>query len=279
MRWLTFVALSVALGCASPRAQDTATEQPAGPPAAEDSAGPRPDLAGLTTLRFVTESDYPPFHYYDDDGQLAGLNVELARAICRELTLTCDIRPLAWDTLTPAVASEDADAIVASLAITPQATAALDFTASYYQTPAKFVFRSDRAAGDVSPRALAGKTIAVVAGSAHEAFLREFYAAALLKPLPGPAEARAAVKDGAADALFGDAISLMFWLNGEDSGGCCRFRGRGFLEPRYFGEGVGIAVKRGNARVLEALDYALARIRGTGRLEELMLRYFPQSPY
>ena len=49
---------------------------------------------------------------------------------------------------------------------------------------------------------------------------------------------------GQADALFGDAISLMFWINGADLEGCCRFRGRGFFEAKYFGEGVGIAVKR-----------------------------------
>jgi polar amino acid transport system substrate-binding protein len=80
-------------------------------------------------------------------------------------------------------------------------------------------------------------------------------------------------------ALFGDAISLMFWINGQDAGGCCQFRGRGFLEPRYFGEGVGIAVAKGNIRLKEVLNYALARVRASGRFEELLLRYFPLAIY
>ena len=47
----------------------------------------------------------------------------------------------------------------------------------------------------------------------------------------------------------------------------------------YFGEGAGIAVKKGNARLREVLDYALARVKASGRYEELMLRYFPLPLY
>lgn len=71
----------------------------------------------------------------------------------------------------------------------------------------------------------------------------------------------------------------MFWINGSDSAGCCQFRGRGFLEAKYFGEGVGIAVSKGNIRLKEVLNYALTRIRSSGRLEELLLRYFPLAIY
>jgi polar amino acid transport system substrate-binding protein len=79
--------------------------------------------------------------------------------------------------------------------------------------------------------------------------------------------------------LFGDAISLMFWINGADSGRCCQFRGRGFLEARYFGEGVGIAVAKDNIRLKEVLNYALVRVRASGKLEEMQLRYFPLAIY
>ncbi len=48
---------------------------------------------------------------------------------------------------------------------------------------------------------------------------------------------------GDVDLLFGDGISLAFWLNGTDSQNCCAFRGGPFIDSRYFGEGVGIAVK------------------------------------
>ena len=48
------------------------------------------------------------------------------------------------------------------------------------------------------------------------------------------------------DFIFGDVISLAFWINGTDLGDCCAFSGGPFVESRYFGEGIGIAVRKGN---------------------------------
>ena len=38
-----------------------------------------------SVLRFLTDTDYPPFNYYDEDGSLVGFNIDVARAICLEL--------------------------------------------------------------------------------------------------------------------------------------------------------------------------------------------------
>jgi polar amino acid transport system substrate-binding protein len=246
----------------------------------EETLGPRPDWSWLVALRFVTETDYPPFNYRDEDGALTGFNVDLARAICRELEVTCEVNPVDWKRLLPALKEGEADAVIASLAITPQTIAQADFTDSYYATPAKFVARA--ASTDITsvrPEALEGLKIAVVKGTAHEAFLRHFFSGSEIVPFDSDDAARSALKEGKVDLLFGDAISLMFWINGSDSGGCCQFRGRGFLEGKYFGEGVGIAVAKGNIRLKEVLNYALARVRASGRLEELLLRYFPLAIY
>ena len=71
------------------------------------------------------------------------------------------------------------------------------------------------------------------------------------------------------DLLFGDGISLAFWLNGTDSGNCCEFRGGPFLESRYFGEGIGIAVRKGNDLLRQSLNWALFRIWEKGRFTDL----------
>ena len=81
------------------------------------------------------------------------------------------------------------------------------------------------------------------------------------------------------DLLFGDGISLAFWLNGTESGNCCAFRGGPFLESRYFGEGVGIAVRRGNDPLRQGFNWALFRLWEKGRFSDLWLRYFPISPF
>src|SRR6185437_887374 len=45
----------------------------------------RPDLSRLTVIRFLTETDYPPFNFTGPDGNPAGFNVDLARALCDEI--------------------------------------------------------------------------------------------------------------------------------------------------------------------------------------------------
>ena len=79
--------------------------------------------------------------------------------------------------------------------------------------------------------------------------------------------------------LFGDGIALAFWLNGTDSAGCCQFVGGPYTESRYFGEGIGIAVKRGNDTLRLAFNWALFRLWEKGRFTDLWLRYFPISPF
>ena len=84
---------------------------------------------------------------------------------------------------------------------------------------------------------------------------------------------------GDVDLLFGDGISLAFWLNGSESKNCCAFRGGPFIESRYFGEGVGIAVKKGNDTLRQAFNWALFRLWEKGRFSDLWLRYFPVNPF
>lgn len=239
----------------------------------------KPDLTGIRQIRFLTEDDFPPFDFALPDGSIAGFNVDLARAICEELELSCTIQRRRWDTLIGALEDNNGDALVASLAISDEARKKLDFTAPYYTTPGRFVTRADSVLTEPTPQAFDDRLIAVVGGSAHEAFLKAFFPKSIITPFPNAQAARTALKDGHVHVLFGDAISLSYWLNGADAAGCCAFRGGPFTDPRFFGEGVGIAVKKGNAPLRRALDYALARLAQKGVYSELYLKYFPIGPF
>ena len=39
---------------------------------------PRPDPGAIKQIRFLTEDDYPPFHFLAPDGTLTGFNVDIA---------------------------------------------------------------------------------------------------------------------------------------------------------------------------------------------------------
>jgi len=239
----------------------------------------RPDLSRLAAIRFLTDIDYPPFDYAGADGNPAGFNVDLARLICEEIKTACTIQARPFDTLIDALNDNRGDAVIASIAPTAQIRRRADFTDPYYRTPARFAARIDSPIGDVLPEKLEGLKVAVIAGTAHEAYLRAMFTQAEVKPYPNAEAARAALKNKEVDLLFGDGISLAFWLNGSDSGGCCAFRGGPFLESRYFGEGVGIAVRRGNDLLRLTLNWALFQLWEKGSFTDLWLRYFPISPF
>ena len=239
----------------------------------------RPDLSRLTVIRFMTETDYPPFNFTGPDGNPAGFNVDLARLICDEIKVTCTIQMRRFDTLLDAIASNRGDAIIASLAVTPELRKRVDFSDLYYRTPARFVARRDAAVSEVRPETLEGKKVGVVAGSSHEAYLKAMFTDAELHPYPSDEALRQALRQNEVELIFGDAISLAFWINGTDSENCCAFSGGPFIESRYFGEGVGIAVKKGNDVLRQALNWALFRIWEKGRYTDLWLRYFSVNPF
>jgi polar amino acid transport system substrate-binding protein len=239
----------------------------------------RPDLSRLGSIRFLTELDYPPFDYSGPDGNPAGFNVDLARLICDEIKVNCTIQARPFAGLLDALNEGRGDAVIASISPTAETRQRADFTDPYYRTPARFVARTDSAITEVLPERLEGKKIAVIAGTAHEAFLKAMFTEAEVRPYPDAAAAREALRKKDVDLLFGDGITLAFWLHSSDSGNCCGFRGGPFLESRYFGEGIGIAVRRGNDLLRLAINWALFQLWEKGAYTDLWLRYFPISPF
>jgi polar amino acid transport system substrate-binding protein len=283
---LIAAAALAALGPASPACAQAKKTAPA---AAPDLTVPgfwdprrrpeRPDLTRITQIRFLTENDYPPFDFPGPDGNPAGFNVDLARMICEELKVTCTVQARRFDTLIAALGDNHGDAIIASLAPSPALRERVDFSDPYYRSPARFVTLRESKLDDIAPERLEGRKIAVVAGTAHEAYAKTFFTEAETKAYPNAEAAREALRRAEVDLLFGDGIQLAFWLNGTDSGNCCEFRGGPFTESRYFGEGIGIAVRRGNDTLRQALNWALFGLWEKGQFTDLWLRYFPISPF
>jgi len=263
----------------SAEAQDDILEAPEPENPSEAVVGARPDWSWLEQLRFVTTSDFPPFNYYDEDGVLTGLNVDLAQSICRLLSVNCQVSELEWNDLAETVNDKAADAAIAAIAITPKSLTRYDFTDIYLQIPARFSASKKLEINEITTETLAGRTVGVARETAHHVYLTSFFPDAELSLFDSIDDARAALRAGRVDLVFADGLSTVFWINGAGSRGCCRMVDDGFMEPKYFGQGLAIAVKRGNDRLERVLNYALARLRASGRLEELMLRYFPLSLY
>ncbi|MFO7477362.1 MAG: transporter substrate-binding domain-containing protein [Methyloceanibacter sp.] len=277
-RTARLAAIVLGLACLWPIAGDTQIRNDIVPDAWQgDALRPKPDMAGLERLRFVTDSDYPPFHYFDEVGALTGFNVDLAKAICETLEVECEVRDVDWSDIFGVLARNEADAAIASVRITADSLARADFTSRYYATPARFVAQKTTELKDIRPETLQGKKIGVAKDTGHEAYLKLFFPNVAIASFETADDAQRALKEGAIDLVFGDGIGLTFWLNGVSSEGCCEFRGGPYLDNKFFGEGVGIAVKKGNRQLAQILNYALEQVHASGRYEELFLRYFPMS--
>jgi polar amino acid transport system substrate-binding protein len=257
---------------------------PAGPTPADaqlsasHAVGQPPAGAPRTVLRFLTDTDFPPFNFIDEEGQITGFNVDLARAICVEMEVTCDIKATRWVDLLPPLDRGEADAVIASIAVTPGTLAEVDFTVPYAFLPARFAVRKNAGFG-ITASGLESRRIGVLKYSAHEAYIKKVYPDSQSIAFDSPDAAREALAKGDIDALFGDGLSLAFWANGTSSKSCCELKGGPFFDSRYFGEGLSIAVRKGDIDLKRELDRVLARIIQSSRYEELLLRYFPLRPF
>lgn len=235
-----------------------------------------PNLSVVPTIRFLTTADFPPFNFRDEKGELVGFNVDLARALCADLSIACTVQAWPWEQAAKALEDNQGDALIAGLAMTPETGALFDFSSLYLMLPGRFVTPVAAAKG-FDPASLGGKRVAVRRGSAHAEFMRRYLADARLVEFDTEPAALDALKQGAADAYFGDALRASFWLN--DNVGCCDFAGEPYFRPDLFGDGLSIAVPAGHDAVRQALDYGLGRLKRSGVYDELYLRWFPVSFY
>ena len=230
-------------------------------------------------VRFLTDDEFPPLHFAGPDGSPTGFSVELARAVCERLAITCTVQARRFDTLLDALGSQQGDVVAAAIPLTPALRANFLATRPYFRWPARFAARNDRGLPAPSVPALAGRTVGVVAGSAHAAYVKAFFPKAVSKDFTDLAAAEGALRRGETDYLFADGLNLALWVGGQEAGGCCALVGGDYLENRYFGEGIGFVTRTEDAALNRALDDALQRVWDDGKYTELYLRFFPVSPF
>jgi polar amino acid transport system substrate-binding protein len=235
-----------------------------------------PDLGAVPAIRFLTTAGFPPFNYRDERGELIGFNIDLARELCSELELACTIQAWPWEQAAQALEGNQGDALLAGLEISPENGEKFDFSSIYLALPGRFVTRLDDARG-FAPENLAGRTVAVRRGSVHAAFITRYLPDVELAEYDSEPAALDALEAEEVDAFFGDALRAAFWLNEHLT--CCDFAGEPYFRRDYFGDGLAVAVQAGDDAVRRAIDYGLIRLKRSGVLDEIYLRWFPVSFY
>jgi len=236
----------------------------------------RPSSDEIGAIKFLTTEDFPPFAFRDRRGILIGFDVDLAGAVCKVLKVQCAIQTRPFDTLVAGLKDGSGNAIIAGFDVEKAPAEGLIASQAYLKIPGRFVVRKGESF-DPRPAAGAAKKpfVGAVCGSAHAAYLERLFPDLRVACFMKPSVPLAELKAGTLDAVFGDALSLAFWLNGPESQDCCVFSGGAYLDDRYFGAGLAIVMKAEERDLKSAIDYALREVYRNGTYEELYLRYFP----
>jgi arginine/ornithine transport system substrate-binding protein len=185
----------------------------------------------------------------------------------------------AWNLMIPDLAAGKYDMIVSSMSITETRRQRVDFTEPYYQTPAKFV-RKKGSGVEITPAGLKGRKIGVQRATTHDSYLTSAYGStASLVRYNTLEQAQADLVAGKIDVLFADAIALSDGLLKTAKGKGFEFAGPDVRDQRWFGEGIGIAVRKGDADLRAKLNEALATIRADGTYAKIEQSYFPFRLY
>ncbi len=230
-------------------------------------------------LRIGTEGAYPPFNLVDKNGQVQGFDIDIAKALCKETGMECEFKLQDWDGLIPGLLAKKFDAIVASMSITDERKQKVDFTNKYYQTPARFVAK--KGAGiTISKEGLKGKTVGVQRATIHENFVRDMFGDTVtIKAYATQDEADMDLVAGRLDLVIADAAMLLGSFINTDAGKGFEFVGPGYVDKKWFGEGVGIAIRKEDNELRLKLNKAIDAIRANGVYRKINAKYFDFDVY
>ncbi|WP_415894575.1 ABC transporter substrate-binding protein [Neptuniibacter sp. PT34_22] len=230
-----------------------------------------PAFAG-DKIRIATEGAYAPFNTINADGELAGFDVDIAKALCEEMKADCKIVAQDWDGIIPGLKARKYDAIIASLSITPERERVVAFTDHYYSNSLGFVSGKD---GDFDPNALKGKTIGAQRATIAGQHLEDNYSdKASVKLYDTQGNAYLDLASGRLDAILSDKLPAYDWLQTEE-GKNFEFRG----DKIDVNDKIAIAVRKRDGDLKEKFNQALKAIIENGTYEKINAKYFPFSIY
>ena len=230
-------------------------------------------------VRLLADENFPPFSFRSGDGALTGLSVDLALEACREAALACEISARPWDGLLEALAKGEGDAVISGPRLTGALAARFAVSRTYMRAMARFAVRTETPIDLADIRSLAGKRVGVARGSAHAVWLTANFSQSAATEFANSLDAYEALRTGAIDAVFDDALKLIYWKSGQASRGCCKLLPGAFLDDGAISPALGIVAGAGRTDLRDAFDFGLDRAQASGAFAVIFRRYIPESPW
>jgi polar amino acid transport system substrate-binding protein len=123
-------------------------------------------------LKDVLFDTYPPFSFIDANNELAGFDVDVARAVAAKLGVTLSLATPGWETIVSGRWQGRWDICICSMSPTAERAKVLSFPVWYYSSPAVLTVHKDeqhiKSIADIS-----GKRVGVGTGSSYENYLNK----------------------------------------------------------------------------------------------------------
>lgn len=222
-------------------------------------------------VRFATDTNYYPFEYLDDQQQIQGFDIEMAKAICEAVNLTCSFHHQRFESLLLSLYFARFDAVISALDITSKRLETVDFTNSYYEnTP---VFISEKSAQESF--STAGKFIGVRSNSSNQEYLIKYEKEnSFIISYVNYSDIFADLSAGKIDAAFVDQAVASEFLKQKDNRADFYVQKINKVQRKLFSQGYGIAIQKGNVTLQKRLNLGLKMITENGTYQKIYERYF-----
>jgi ABC-type amino acid transport substrate-binding protein len=219
-----------------------------------------------------TDATFQPFEFKGADGAVQGFDIDIARAVARDLGVKLEIQAVGFGALMPqAVTSGRVDMAMSAITITPERAKVVSFSGPYYRSAQVFITKAGNPEKFAWPASVTGKVIGVQANTTGQFAAQDSLKpkGAVLKVYDDFAAGLADVQSGRITALIGDAptvISLKARLPGQfDQAG-----------KALVAEDYGMVFAKGSDLVAAA-NRTLARMKASGEYQKLLEKWIVQK--
>jgi cystine transport system substrate-binding protein len=219
------------------------------------------------TLRIALEGTFPPFDYQDKSGKLVGFEVDLGDALTKRLGVKPEYMPTKWDGILAGLDAGRYDVIMNQVTITPERVKKYDFSQPYTISGQQLIVRKGEETKISKPTDLAGKAVGVGLGTVYETWLRKNVPQANVKTYDDDPTKYQDLRVGRTDAVVADRLVSGYLIKNSD--GQIVASGEPFAK-----ESQGIAVRKGNADLVAALNKALDDMHRDGTFKQISEKWF-----
>jgi arginine/ornithine transport system substrate-binding protein len=233
---------------------------------------------GWKTIRVAVEGAYPPFSQVGPDGRIKGFDIDIANALCADLKAQCTFVQQEFDGMIPGLNARKFDMVIASMSITEERKRSVAFSDKYYATPARLVARKGTTLVP-TPAGMKGRRIGVQRSTTHDRFATETFKDSEIVRYTGQDQVFLDLQSGRLDAVVADQVAINSGLLQRPAGKDFALVGPVFNDPKYFGPGAGVALRKGDVQLQAKINQAIKDIRANGTYDRLAKQYFDFDVY